>query len=131
MVYDEGLGDDAPEYHIAQLHEALLRNVRFISAIGLHTHGMTVEESKRLFIEKAFQDEGNAEQQALRGTFDPAYLNYTMGKLMIRKLRADWSASRGGQAAWREFHDQFLSWGGPPIPMVRRVMLGSDEGSLF
>ncbi len=92
MVYDEGLGNDDPEHHIAQLHEALLRNVRFISAIGLHTHGMTVEESKRLFIEKAFQDEGNAEQQALRGTFDPAYLNYTLGKLMIRKLRDDWCA---------------------------------------
>ena len=79
----------------------LLRNVRFISAIGLHTHGMTVEESKRIFIEKAFQDEGNAEQQALRGTFDPAYLNYTLGKLMIRKLRDDWCAARGGKKAWK------------------------------
>ena len=132
MMYDEGLVGDNPEMHIGQLEEALLRDVRFISAIGLHTKGMTVDESKNMFLEQGLQDEGNAEQQANRGTFDPAYLNYTMGKLMIRKLRDDWSASRGGRSAWKQFHDQFLSYGGPPIPLVRKAMMGaSDNGSLF
>ena len=93
---------------------------------------MTVEESKKLFREKAFSDEGNAQQQAERGTFDPAYLNYTLGKLMIRKLRDDWTASRGGRKAWKEFHDEFLGYGGPPIPLIRRVMMGpEDSGTLF
>ena len=73
---------------------------------------------------QCYQDEGNARQQAARGTYDPAYLNYTMGKLMIRKLRDDWTASRGGQKAWKAFHDQFLSYGGPPIPLVRQQMMG-------
>jgi uncharacterized protein (DUF885 family) len=86
---------------------------------------MTVAQSEALFREKGYQDPGNARQQAARGTFDPAYLNYTMGKLMIRKLREDWTASRGGQKAWKEFHDRFLSYGGPPIPMVRRRMVGA------
>lgn len=132
MMYDAGLGDSSPEMHIGQLEEALLRDVRFLSAIGLHTKGMTVEESKRMFLEQGFQDEGNAEQQAERGTFDPAYLNYTMGKLMIRKLRDDWTATRGGRTAWKQCHDQFLSYGGPPIPLVRRAMMGKDDkGSLF
>ncbi|MGH9947567.1 MAG: DUF885 domain-containing protein [Pyrinomonadaceae bacterium] len=132
MMYDAGLGKGEPELHLGQLQEALLRNVRFLSAIGLHTKGMTVEESKKMFIEKGLQDEGNAEQQAERGTFDPAYLNYTMGKLMIKKLREDWIASRGGRSAWKEFHDKFLSYGGPPIPMVRKAMMGlDDKGSLF
>ncbi len=117
---------------IGQLRNALLRNVRFLSAIGLHTGRMTVADSERMFREKAFQDPGNARQQAARGTFDPAYLNYTMGKLMIRKLREDWTASRGGRAAWREFHDTFLGFGSPPIPLVRRAMMGEDDdGSLF
>ena len=121
-----------PKCTSARLQEALLRNVRFLSAIGLHTQGMTVDESKRMFREKAFQDEGNAEQQALRGTFDPAYLNYTLGKLMIRKLRDDWCATRGGKKAWKEFHDEFLKYGGPPIPLIRRAMMGPDDkGSLF
>ena len=119
------------ETHIGQLTNALLRDVRFLSAIGLHTQGMTVAESERMFVEQAFTDIGNARQQSARGTYDPAYLNYTMGKLMIRKLRDDWTATRGGRAAWREFHDRFLSYGGPPIPMVRRQMLGADEGELF
>jgi hypothetical protein len=132
MMYEAGLGAGDPEQRIGQLHDALLRNVRFLSSIGLHTQGMTVDESKRLFIEKAFMDEGNAEQQANRGTFDPAYLNYTLGKLMIRKLRDDWTATRGGRAAWKQFHDEFLSYGGPPIPLIRERMMGEDDkGSLL
>jgi uncharacterized protein (DUF885 family) len=132
MMYDSGLGANDPEMHIGQLQEALLRNVRFLSAIGLHTKGMTVEESRKMFLEQGFQDEGSAEQQAERGTFDPAYLNYTMGKLIIRKLRDDWTASRGGRGAWKQFHDAFLQYGGPQIPLVRKAMLGSgDNGQLF
>ena len=89
---------------------------------------MTVEESEKLFREQAYQDAGNARQQAARGTYDPAYLNYTLGKLMILKLRADWTKSRGGRKAHKEFHDTFLSYGGPPIPQVRRAMLGEGAG---
>jgi hypothetical protein len=125
MMWEAGLGGGDPRLHIGQLMNALLRNARYLSAIGLHTRGMTLAESERIFREEAFQDPGNARQQALRGTYDPAYLNYTMGKLMIRKLRADWTASRGGQKAWKEFHDRFLSFGGPPIPLVRRRMVGA------
>jgi len=84
-----------------------------------------------MFKDKAFQDPGNARQQAVRGTYDPAYLNYTLGKLMIRKLRSDWSASRGGEQAWKAFHDQFLSYGGPPIPLVRGQMIKGPAGELF
>ncbi len=131
MMWEMGLGDGNPETHIGQLSNALLRNARFLSAIGLHTGGMSVTQSERLFHEDAYQDVGSAKQQAARGTYDPAYINYTMGKLMIRKLRSDWTAERGGQKAWREFHDKFLTYGGPPIPMVRAAMLGKAEGSLF
>lgn len=131
MMWEAGLGEGDPETHIGQIQNALLRNVRFLSALGLHTGDMTVEESESLFRDKAFQDRGNARQQAARGTFDPAYLNYTMGKLMIRKLRHDWTADRGRREAWAEFHDRFLSFGGPPIPLIRRAMLGDQEGDLF
>lgn len=131
LMWEAGLGDNSPEMHIGQLTEALLRNARFLSAIGLHTRGMTVAESIKLFREQGHQDDGTSEQQAKRGTFDPAYLNYTLGKLMIRKLRDDWAATHGGRASWRGFHDQFLSFGGPPIPLVRKAMLGGDQGSLF
>jgi uncharacterized protein (DUF885 family) len=92
---------------------------------------MTVQESEQMFREQGFQDAGTARQQAARGTFDPAYLNYTMGKLMIKKLREEWTASRGGKQAWRMFHDEFLKSGGPQIPLVRRAMLGEAKGSVF
>ena len=131
MMWDAGLGNNEPEMHIGQLLEALLRNVRFVSAIEMHTGKMTVEESEKMFLEEGYQDAANARQQAARGTFDPAYLNYTMGKLMIRKLREDWTATRGGKQAWQQFHDEFLKYGGPPIPLVRKAMLPGDTGSTF
>jgi hypothetical protein len=126
MMVDAGLGGGDPEVRIGQLLNALLRNVRYMSAIGLHAEGMTVDESQAMFEEMAFQDFGNASQQAYRGTYDPGYLNYTLGKLMINKLRDDWTAGRGGREAWGRFHDQFLSYGVPPIPLVREQMLGPD-----
>src|SRR3546814_4583668 len=76
-----------------------------------------------MVVDQCYQDEGTARQQAARGTYDPAYLNYTLGKLMIMRLRDDWTASRGGRKAWKAFHDQFLSYGGPPIPLVRQAMM--------
>ncbi len=126
MMVDAGLADGDPEVRIGQLQNALLRNVRYMSAIGLHTEGMTIEESQTMFEEQAFQDFGNASQQAYRGTYDPGYLNYTLGKLMINKLRDDWTTGKGGREAWGRFHDQFLSYGVPPIPLVREQMLGDE-----
>jgi len=139
MMYEKGLGKGDPEKHIGQITDALLRDVRLLSAIGLHTAGMTVAQSEKMFKDQAFQDPGNARQQAARGTYDPAYLNYTMGKLMIRKLRSDWTAkmSKGGTAAgaddqsqWHDFHDKFLSYGGPPIPLLRTEMMGEPGAVL-
>jgi hypothetical protein len=138
MMWDEGYSNGSPEMHIAQLLDALWRDCRLLSSIGLHTGGMTVAQSEQLFREKSFNDPGNARQQASRGTYDPAYLNYTLGKLMITRLRDDWVARQlagkpgtDPKSLWREFHDRFLSYGGPPIPLIRTDMLGADSGSLL
>ena len=131
MMRQKGVGGGGDEVMIGQLSNALLRDCRFLSAIGMHTGSMTQAQSYDLFVNQCYQDTGNAKQQAARGTYDPAYLNYTMGKLMIRKLRDDWSASRGGEKAWKAFHDQFLSYGGPPIPLVRQQMMGGKVEAVF
>lgn len=122
MMRDEGLRADSPEWQVGQLLSALKRNARYTCAIGLHTQGMSVAECEQVFRDKALADPGNARQQALRGTYDPAYLNYTLGKLMILKLREDWRAAHP-KAPLREFHDAFLSCSGP-LPLVRQSMLG-------
>ncbi|HTU66565.1 MAG TPA: DUF885 domain-containing protein [Steroidobacteraceae bacterium] len=129
MMYDEGLGAGQPEMRVGMLTNALLRDVRFLSAICLHSGCMTLEESEKMFREQAFADAGNARQQALRGTYDPGYLAYTLGKLMIRKLRTDWMGANP-DATLQQFHDKFLSYGAPPVPLVRREMLGSTAGAL-
>lgn len=131
LMIEEGIAENAPERQVGQALNALLRDVRYLCAIGLHTQDMTVGECEKMFKERAYQDPGNARQQAARGTYDPAYLNYTLGKLMIRKLRDDWSASRGGETAWKQFHDDFLAYGGPPVPLVREQMMEEGKGELF
>jgi hypothetical protein len=131
LMWETGFGGGDPFLRIGQLQNALLRNVRYVVALGLHAGSLTIEEAERMFRELAFQDPANARQQAARGTFDPGFLNYTLGKLMVRRLRKDWTASRGGRAAWREFHDRFLSYGGPPIPLVRKAMLAGAGGGLL
>ncbi len=132
MMWEAGLSGGLPggraEYRVGQVGKALYRDVRYLCAIGMHTRGMKVADCEKMFREDAFQDPGNARQQAARGTYDPGYLNYTLGKLMIMKLRDDWTASRGGREAWESFHDTLLSFGGPPVPMVRRKMLGEGAG---
>ena len=131
MMIDAGLNDGDLETRVGQLSKALLRNCRYLSAIGLHAQGWSVDDSYELFRKECYQDAGTSMQQAARGTYDPAYLNYTMGKLMIRKLRDDWVAANypdaTGTEGWKQFHDEFLSYGGPNIPQVRQAMMGEDE----
>ena len=123
MMWEAGAAGTLPQAHIGQLKEALLRDVRFVVTLGEHTGNMTVDQAERWFETKAFLDKGNAHQQAVRGTFDPMYLAYTLGKLAIRKLRDDWMARHPG-ASLGEFHDAFLSHGAAPLPVIRRAMVG-------
>ena len=131
MMWDAGLRNGDLETHVGQISNALLRDCRYLSAIGMHTGRMTQEQSRQMFLSECYQDEGNARQQSARGTYDPAYLNYTMGKLLIRRLREDWTRTRGGRQAWKPFHDRFLSYGGPPIPLVRAQMMGGEVRAVF
>ena len=127
MMWDAGLGNGDPGVHVGQISNALLRDCRYLSAVGMHARNMTQAQSQAMFEKECYQTEGTAEQQAARGTYDPAYLNYTLGKLMIRKLRDDWTATRGGRAAWKQFHDTFLDFGGAPIPLIRQTMMNEPQ----
>jgi uncharacterized protein (DUF885 family) len=89
----------------------------------MHTQGMTVDEATRFFMDYAYMGELPAHREAIRGTFDPGYLYYTLGKLMILKLRNDYRRERRGAFSLKDFHDQLLSYGAPPLPVVRQAML--------
>jgi hypothetical protein len=130
MMLIEALDND-PEMAIDELQAALLGDVRVIASLGLHTEGMSLEEAERLFLEKGFSDPESARQEAVRGTFDPAYLFYIIGKLMIVKLRDDWLTVHP-ESSLRDFHDAFLDYGSSPVALVRKTMLGdADDGRLF
>ena len=130
MMLDEGLHADDPRYRLAQLQDALLRDVRFIVGIKMHTEGMTVEQAQEKFVADAYQPESVAESEAKRGTADATYGYYTMGKLMILKLREDYKSKLGADYTLKNFHDTFVKLGPLPMPLVRRAMLG-ETGTLF
>lgn len=130
MVIDEGFHGDDPRYRLAQIQDALLRNARFIVGIRMHTKGMTLQQAEQFFIKEAYQSAPVARSEAKRGTADATYGYYTMGKLMILKLRDDYKAKKGSQYSLQDFHDSFIKLGPLPLPLIRKAMLG-DVGTPF
>jgi uncharacterized protein (DUF885 family) len=126
MMLDEGLENGDPKARLAQLQDALLRDVRFIVGIRMHTGKMTMDEATRMFEEDAYQPGPVALSEAKRGTSDATYGYYTLGKLMILKLRDDYRTKKGAQYSLRDFHDSFLKLGPLPLPLIRKAMLGEE-----
>jgi uncharacterized protein (DUF885 family) len=108
------------------LQMALMRACRYLVGIRMHTQGMTVDQAAKFFEDNAYQTPHNAMVEALRGTGDPGYLRYQLGKLMILKLREDVRKQQGAAFDLGKFHDAFLKQGAVPIKLIRRSMLGSD-----
>ena len=131
MFLEAGYGGGDPELRLAMAQEALVRVCRLLCSLRMHTQGMPLADAARFFQDNAFMAELPASQEALRGTFDPGYLNYTLGKMMIYKLRADWRAQQGAAYSLGAFHDELLSHGGPPLPLLRRTMLRNDDGQIL
>ncbi len=123
MILEAGYGEGQPKLLLTQLLEALVRNCRYMCSLRMHTEGMTLDEATKFFMENAYMAELPARREALRGTFDPGYLNYTLGKLMILKLREDYQREQGGAYNLKEFHDRLLSFGGPALPLLRPALL--------
>ena len=135
MMLDEGYGtstnstpseDDAKraaKYRMAQADEALLRLCRLCASIKMHTQKMSLDEATKFFQENCYYEEKPARSEAMRGTFDPGYLNYTLGKLQILKLRDDYKAQHGDDFSLQKFHNELLNHGMPPIRLLREIML--------
>jgi uncharacterized protein (DUF885 family) len=133
LMIDEGYGTvanpseadakRAAKYRLAQADEAMLRLCRLCVAIKMHTQNMSVEEATRFFRENCYYEEKPARAEAMRGTFDPGYLNYTLGKLQILKLRDDYQAQEGANFSAQKFHNELLNHGMPPIRLLRELML--------
>ncbi len=139
MMLDQGYGQpgvgakDAREskfLRLGQLQDALLRNARFIVGIQMHTGKMTFDEAVEFFQKEGYQSKETAIVEAKRGTSDPTYLYYTLGKLQIMKLREDLKKKQGSAFSLEEFHNNFLRQGFPPIKIVREAMLGDSSPTL-
>jgi uncharacterized protein (DUF885 family) len=132
MMVEEGFGNGDPKTHLAQLGDALLRDCRWVVGMKEHTQGLSVEDGgKEYFATKCFQEPANGFEEARRGAYNPTYLYYTLGKLEIYKLRADYQKAKGSAYSLREFHDEFVKQGGLPIKLMRRIMIPGDTGSVL
>jgi uncharacterized protein (DUF885 family) len=135
MMIDEGFGGPsssspseedvkrAAKYRMAQADEALMRLCRLCVSIKVHTQNMSIDEATIFFQDNCYYQQKPARQEALRATFDPGYLNYTLGKLQILKLRDDYKAQQGDEFSLQKFHNELLSHGMPPIRLLREIML--------
>jgi len=128
LMTEEGFGRDTPSIRLGQLAEALVRLCRLVVGIRLHTEDLSVEQGVRMFRERAFLEDAAARREAERGTFDPGYVSYALGKLMILKLRGDMKASSRGFTL-KSFHDRLLGGGVLPPGFHRQAMLGAGEAS--
>lgn len=131
MMVEAGFHRNDHTFKLAQLAEALVRLGRFIVAIRLHVHDWSVEQGVRFFRDECFMEEGGARREAERGTFDPTYLVYSVGKLMLLKLRRDYKEQQGAKYSQRAFHDQLLGNGTATFAVQRQLMLGDVPGDLL
>ena len=113
----------AAKYRMAQADEALLRLCRLCVSIKMHTQNMSVDEATKFFQDNCYYEEKPARSEAMRGTYDPGYLNYTLGKLQILKLRDDYKVQQGDEFSLQKFHNELLDHGMPPIRLLREIML--------
>jgi hypothetical protein len=130
MMVEEGFGAEDPQNKLGQLSDALLRNCRFVVSLGLHTEGMTLAQAEKRFITDCHQDKATAREQAVRGTFDPGYFAYTLGKVQILALREEAKKKLGAKFSLQKFHDALLSHGSPPVPLIHdRVLKDLEAGN--
>jgi uncharacterized protein (DUF885 family) len=138
MMLDEGLAqfefpNDTHQQlllRLGQLQDALLRNARFVVGIKLHTGQMTMDQAIDFFVKEGYQSRAVGEVETKRGTSDPTYLYYTLGKLQIMKLRADLAAKQGKAFNLMQFHNTFMQQGFAPITIVRQAMLHDSSPTL-
>jgi uncharacterized protein (DUF885 family) len=135
MMIDDGFGGSsnanpseedlkrAAKYRMAQADEALLRLCRLCVSIKVHTQNMSIDDATKFFLDNCYYEPKPARQEAMRATFDPGYLNYTLGKLQILKLRDDYKVQQGNEFSLQKFHNELLSHGMPPIRLLREIML--------
>ena len=126
MMMEAGFGRQKYGIRLGQLAETLIRLARFIVCIRLHADDMSVEQGMRFFRDEAFMEETSARREAERGTFDPTYLVYSVGKLMLLKLRQDYKQQQGKAFSLRSFHDTLLGNGTAPFWLHRQLLLGGD-----
>jgi hypothetical protein len=131
MMIEAGFERQDPAVRLGQLAEALIRIARLVVAIRLHAEDLSVEQGVRFFRDEAFLEESTARREAERGTFDPSYVVYTAGKLMLLKLREDYKAQEGDKFSLKAFHDRLLGNGLATFHVHRQLMLKDAGGAVI
>ncbi len=130
MMLDQGYGNGDPELKVGQLLDALLRNCRYIVGIEMHSGKRSFDQSVDFFMKEGYMSRDYSTRETKRGTSDPTYLVYTLGKLEILKLREDYKAKMGANYSLEKFHNEFMQQGGVPIELIRHAMLGDNSPTL-
>lgn len=131
MVSDEGFHGDDPRYRLAQIAESLTRICRLMAGLKLHSGEWTIDQASALFEREAHLLPEHAQREASRGTYDPTYGGYFLGKLAAFKLRHDYQAEQGPAFELREFHQRVMTNGIAPWWAHRQLMLHENAGTVI
>ncbi len=126
MMVEQGLENGDKKLKMVMIHDALLRCCRYIVGISMHTKGMSMDEGIKFFVNEGYQEKANAERETKRGTMDPTYLVYTLGKLQIIALRDDYKKLKGAEFSLKDFHNKIMETGAPPIKIIRQIIMGNN-----
>lgn len=127
MMVEQGLENGDKKLKLVMIHDALLRCARYIVGIRMHTKGMSMEEGINYFVKEGYQEKANAERETKRGTSDPTYLVYTLGKLQLIALRDDYKKLKGKDFSLKDFHDRVMATGTPPVKIIRQILMGETK----
>ncbi|MDT4947328.1 MAG: hypothetical protein QOH14_4061 [Pseudonocardiales bacterium] len=149
VMIDAGFGADDPALLLNHWKFYLRSTTNALIDIGIHTAGMTEEEAIGLMVDGGFQEEGEARSKYDRARLSSTQLcTYFVGSVEMwdlererrRRMAAASGDPRGADAVpeprvvggfgntpgfvHREHLEDMISHGEPPIPFLRRIVLG-------
>ena len=131
MVSEEGFKADDPRYRLAQINESIKRICRLIAGIKLHGGEWDVQQATELFEHEGRMPAASAEREAVRGTYDPTYGGYFLGKMAAFKLRRDYQRAKGAEFSLQDFNERVMRDGIAPWWAHRQLLLPGDTGAVL
>lgn len=126
----EEAGFLTPLERVAQQHHRVKQLTRAVVDISIHVGAMTEADATRFHVERSDMTREAARLEVTRTTMFPGTaIMYWLGTNGIHRIRAERSSAAGGRFSLRHFHDQLLSFGSLPVPVIGELLRSEPPGT--